>query len=74
MTEERIRDIIVENDVHLTDVIIKAMKQAVNEALDEAAEKGETTFETKHYFGDKSCPTYNELSVYKPSILNLKVK
>lgn len=36
MTEERIRDIIVENDVHLTDVIIKAMKQAVNESLDEA--------------------------------------
>lgn len=35
MTEERIRDIIVENDVHLTDVIIKAMKQAVNEALEE---------------------------------------
>lgn len=60
MTEERIRDIIVENDVHLTDVIIKAMKQAVNEAIQECADVARIDPE--------------EEGMWTPAILNLKVK
>lgn len=70
MTEERIRDIIVENDVHLTDVIIKAMKQAVNEALEEAAENGTLLDPVMNI----KCKSGHGFVVDKQSTLNLKVK
>jgi hypothetical protein len=40
MTEQRLFEIMAQHNCFATSTKIKAMKQAVNEALDEAAEKG----------------------------------
>lgn len=76
MTEERLIEILEEHGFHGT-MTLGAMKQAVNEALEEAAENAELKNEFKSRPGHGSKyggGSWKETSVDKESILNLKVK
>lgn len=65
MTEMRILEILTENDVYPTDKRIAAMKQAVNEAIEECVDRADVKQNTAFKY-------VWEVDIDK--LLNLKVK
>lgn len=81
MTESRLIDIKrnIMDDVSplMDELILLAMKQAVNEALDEAADRAQVTDDGEDFadsMGIESEYGIFTVRVHKQSILNLKVK
>lgn len=76
MTKQRIREIMANPAKHKSEsdtpneYVYRLIKQAVNEALEEAAEKAEAWVDTKGQWTTLK----EEARVSKKSILNLKVK